>query len=1269
MPMPPSDGEKHWYMGRQHRWLLLAQALSFALIAYSIARFATADTRLLLFLVPVALYSVTLLISSLSGARKKRTSLADHRSRVRTYRPSAWPTVDVFLPTAGEPLEVLQNTYHHVSRMQWPATLEVYVLDDGARDDVRALAHEHGFHYLSRSDRGRLKKAGNLRFGYEHSSGDLIAIFDADFVPRPDYLSELVPYFDEPDIGIVQSPQFFDAPKGMHWLQRCAGATQELFYRWIQPARDRARAAICVGTCAIYRRAALEQSGGFAQIGHSEDVHTGVNLMKAGFHVRYVPVLVAKGLCPDTLAGFLNQQYRWCTGSMSLLADKSFHAAEHIRPKQRICFWAGFLYYISTALNAFVAPLPALAMLYVLPQWVEPMNSIWLVGALCLWLFVLPALMKGRWRIDVLRVQLLYSFAHAVAIFDIVTGRTKEWVATGTANGRSTPLATTISRTAKVYVGVTQVLIYVGLVRGTWLYGLHEYWAMIALAVLGAYVHLPLLTLRAAPQPVVAPSITAPAGMIRLPETAVVSAPGVIALPDEESALTMAKGASAPADLRERGSAAGAAVVPPPRRIDVQAPGSPHPHSAISSRPTAGVASTDGAVPPDRRHGPGHFRADVQGLRAVAVILVILYHSGVPRVTGGYVGVDVFFVISGFLITGQLVREMRGTGRIDLLSFYGRRARRLLPPAALVLLTTVVAFRLWGPMLQIEGVALDALFAAVYALNYRLAVQGVDYQRAAGPESPLQHFWSLAVEEQFYILWPVVLMACCWVARRHRTAVITAVLSLICAVSFYCSVTTTTQNAPLAYFSLQTRAWELAAGALVALVAGRLSVIPRSIAAVMSWSGLAAILWSGLSYSSDTPFPGTAALVPVLGAAAVIAAGGRQGRLSADRVLARRPVLAIGDVSYAWYLWHWPLIVIVPSVYGRTFQWWELAELSVVALALAVLTYWIIESPSAHARLRTPSWLGVGTVLNGAVALTAVLVLVTVPVLVGSGRPAVALTLDRSDIQGVKNAVAEGTSISAAPSNLEPGLAVVKDDQPRSTADGCHAGFLVVHQGDCVYGDADGERTMVLVGDSHAQQWLPALDRQAQAARWRVVSWTKAACPMADVDVHSKELQRTYSECSEWRERTIGRIAELHPDVVVVAQSDAVPGTQVSNLDWAEKTVMTVERLRAVDLPVYYLLDTPYPGQDVSDCVAKNLQDVGSCVLPRNLAWPYSGRHETMAETLSMANVALVEPADWFCTVSDCPAVVGNMLVYRDDSHISTSYSAWLAPMFAPLFR
>jgi cellulose synthase/poly-beta-1,6-N-acetylglucosamine synthase-like glycosyltransferase len=496
LPSPPTLEEKYWYLGRQHRWLLLVQTCALGLVVFSLVRFALSRPALWFFFIPAALYVVTAVVSLYTSTRKRRTNRVDHELLVMAWEPESYPSVDVFLPTAGEPLEVLANTYKWVARMEWPGQLEVYVLDDGDRKEVRQLAESRGFHYGVRANRGHLKKAGNLKFGYEQSQGDFIAIFDADFVPRPEYLHELMPYFDEPTTAIVQSPQYFDARAGMRWLQRCAGATQELFYRWIQPSRDALKAAICVGTCAVYRRAALDEAGGFAQIGHSEDVHTGVNLMKAGYLLRYVPILVSKGLCPDTLLGFLNQQYRWCTGSMSLLADRGFHANQLFGVRQRICFWSGFLYYISTAVNIFIAPLPGLIMLWIFPDHIFPENTVWLLGAIGLWYFVLPTVMRGYWRLDVLRVQQLYSFAHAVAIVHLLTGRTKEWVATGSANTRTTPLAVTITRVMRVYVATVQVLIWGGLATATYQYGIERTWAMLCFGLLAGYIQIPMLFLR-----------------------------------------------------------------------------------------------------------------------------------------------------------------------------------------------------------------------------------------------------------------------------------------------------------------------------------------------------------------------------------------------------------------------------------------------------------------------------------------------------------------------------------------------------------------------------------------------------------------------------------------------------------------------------------------------------------------------------------------------------------------------------------------------------
>ncbi|SDQ43674.1 Peptidoglycan/LPS O-acetylase OafA/YrhL, contains acyltransferase and SGNH-hydrolase domains [Curtobacterium sp. UNCCL20] len=1277
LPAPPTDREKYWYMGPQHRWMLFAQAAAFALIASSIWRFSTSAPGLLLFLIPTTLYCLTLCVSLVTSSRRKRFRKRDHIERVQQWQPDRYPTVDVFLPTAGEPIRVLENTYYWVSKLRWPTTLTVYVLDDGDRPEVAELARRYGYRYEVRPDRGHLKKAGNLRHGYERSDGDLIAVFDADFVPRADYLHELVPYFDDQGLGIVQSPQFFDARKGMHWLQRTAGATQELFYRWIQPARDRSNAAICVGTCAIYRRAALEQAGGFAQIGHSEDVHTGVNLMRVGFLVRYVPILVSKGMCPDDLASFLNQQYRWCTGSMSLLADTTFHENPHITLRQRMCFWSGFLYYMSTAVNVFLSPLPGLVMLFGLPQWIMPQNSVWLLGAMVMWLVVVPIMYKSRWRIDVLRIQSLYSFAHAVAIVHVLTGRTKEWVPTGAAKKVTTPLGTQIARVMRITVTASLLVTWSGLAWATVRYGLDMLWAMWVLAAIHAYVQVPMLFLSVPSSPRRAARRAARADRREARLTARRPAGAV-----HGAAPTPALAAIAAADVADP-------ALPAPPLSPAVTPSSPVgtlPEPSRASRPEqpafgerldpvalpATAAPVEEPVQAERPQavGPRVFRPDIQGLRAVAVLLVVIYHTGAPVITGGYVGVDVFFAISGFLITGQLLREVERKGRVDFGAFYAGRIRRLLPTALLVIAVTVVATRLFDSILRASSVAWDGVAATFFSLNYRLAAQGVDYQAADGPASPLEHFWSLGVEEQFYLLWPLVLTLAIVLWKRHRRLAMAAVVTLVFGVSMWASVTITAHDSPLAYFSMQTRAWELAAGAFLAIGARYVTRIPGALQIGLTWLGLGAILASAFLYSDETPFPGTAALLPVLGACAVIAGGGVYRRGSVESLLGRKLFQAIGKVSYGWYLWHWPMVVLVPVMVNRDLGWLEKLEVMAVALWVATITYHLIESPSARARWKRIRWAAVGAAAAAVTTATAVVVVFSVPALVGSGGTVQAASLDQGNTKEIQTTIQSALAERDVPANLTPSLTDAADDQPDSTDNGCHAGYLQIQQKACVYGDPDGARTVVLWGDSHAQQWLPAFDAAGKSEGWKVVAWTKAACPVAQqVELFNSSLKRTYTECPEWRDASMQRIQALDPDLVVMAQSDNVPGKQVSNTTWADGTAETAATMQAAGLKTVYMLDTPVPEGDAVSCVAEHLDTVEECNQAEQHAYAVSGRHQDVADTVRAAGVSTVEPRDWFCTDDGCPVVVQDKLVYRDQTHMSTAYSRWLEPLVAPLLR
>ncbi|GAB3999788.1 hypothetical protein GCM10029992_29600 [Glycomyces albus] len=358
------------------------------------------------------------------------------------------------------------------------------------------------------------------------------------------------------------------------------------------------------------------------------------------------------------------------------------------------------------------------------------------------------------------------------------------------------------------------------------------------------------------------------------------------------------------------------------------------------------------------------FRPDIEGLRAIAVGLVVLGHAGFPFLDGGFIGVDVFFVISGFLITSLLLRELSGTGRISVVGFYARRATRLLPMAATVTVATLAAAWLWLPPARLESIAGDALASSLYAVNYRLAVEGTDYLNAEQDPSPFQHFWSLAVEEQFYLVWPLLLLAVALLLRRRPELVrdgLTVVLIAIAGSTFAASAVLTPDDPVWSYFGLHTRGWELAIGALVAVGASAFARAPRPLAAALMWGGLAAVVWSALAFDESTVFPGTAAAVPVLGTAAAIAGGCASPRLGAGGLLALPAFQVLGRLSYGLYLWHWPILMIGPAALGLEATVRLNLVLAAAALGLTAITHEVIENPVRFAKFfkRLP-WRGVG---------------------------------------------------------------------------------------------------------------------------------------------------------------------------------------------------------------------------------------------------------------------------------------------------------------------
>jgi peptidoglycan/LPS O-acetylase OafA/YrhL len=688
----------------------------------------------------------------------------------------------------------------------------------------------------------------------------------------------------------------------------------------------------------------------------------------------------------------------------------------------------------------------------------------------------------------------------------------------------------------------------------------------------------------------------------------------------------------------------------------------------------------------------GGFRPDIEGLRAVAILLVVVYHAGVVWLPGGFVGVDVFFVISGFLIVSQLVREVDSSGGLGVGRFYARRVLRLLPAAAVVLAVTVVAAWWWLPATRLKSVGWDVVAANGYVLNYRLAWLGTDYRTAGGVPSPVQHFWSLGVEEQFYLVVPVLVVLCLVWGRSRRALVV--VLVVVGGVSLWWSVRSTPVSPVWAYFGAPSRVWELAAGALLAVGAGAgvLAGRPAGWGVVLRCSGLGLIGFAGVSFGEATVFPGWLAGVPVLGAVLVIAGGcvsaaaepvgsGVEGALGWSGGVLGHPVLgAIGARSYSWYLWHWPVLLIGPFVISREVGTFGKLVLVGVAFGLAALTFQMVERPMREAPgLRAypvqAGMLGVGLT---AVVVVLALLLPILPPRVSLGTDQVtALQLTgkgTARTRALAKQIKAAVKVVKLPANLTPSLKKAAGDDPAIVRNGCLISFSGTRTPRrCEsYGDTSGRKTMVLFGDSHAAQWYPAMNVIAKQRKWRLAVFTKVVCSAADVKIYLDPVKGGYDECVTWRKATIARIRAIHPSVVVTTsladRGDLIGVSGDVDDAWAKAWTTTTRKLVRAGTRVVYLNDTPSPKGDVPECLSVHPRAVQKCSQTRKLA-AGSGRREMMTEAAAKAGATVVDTVPWFCTSTRCPVVVGNILVYRDGSHISTAYIRLLAPLLAERFK
>ncbi|KAL8690462.1 MAG: hypothetical protein Q9218_004098 [Villophora microphyllina] len=436
LPSAPTDKEKLCFLNMKRISLLSCALFAFSCIAVGAWMFAKAAPIFAWYGVYALITHSYLFASLFITAIGKPFDPASHRNLVNRTNldESTAPAVDIYLPVCKEPLELLENTWRHVAKLQYPAAkASVFVLDDGANESVKLMARKFGYNYIVRPDRPELRKAGNLRHAFSQTSGEYFTVFDADFCPRPDFLLETVPYLiDDPKRAILQTPQYFRSTAEQTWVEQGAGPGLEHNYRIMQTCRDRWGAAMCTGSNAIYRRTALEPVGGTFPVAHSEDNYTGVYVLTAGWTMKYIPLVLACGNNPDTPIAYFNQQMRWCSGSTSLCFSKSFWKSS-LAYQQKICYSIGFLAFGITAAQAILVPLPAPLILWSRPDLFKYYNLLFAFPCLLLDLVVIPIWLRTRWTLSMQYVNPIMSYAYLQSIWDHFFGTKMGWIPSGAA--------------------------------------------------------------------------------------------------------------------------------------------------------------------------------------------------------------------------------------------------------------------------------------------------------------------------------------------------------------------------------------------------------------------------------------------------------------------------------------------------------------------------------------------------------------------------------------------------------------------------------------------------------------------------------------------------------------------------------------------------------------------------------------------------------------------------------------------------------------------
>lgn len=642
----------------------------------------------------------------------------------------------------------------------------------------------------------------------------------------------------------------------------------------------------------------------------------------------------------------------------------------------------------------------------------------------------------------------------------------------------------------------------------------------------------------------------------------------------------------------------------------------------------------------------GNSIVEIQALRAIAVLLVVLYHGGIELFSGGYVGVDVFFVISGYLITGLLLRERDRSGTIDLPRFYARRLRRLLPAAAVTVIAVVAVGWFYYSPLVFREVTSAAIATSVYLSNVWFFQISTDYLAAEPHSNPLLHTWSLSVEEQFYLFWPLLIVGLTRLARTssaHRTMMIG--LAIVSVLSLVLCVVQTYTNQPVAFFGTHARAWEFGVGGMLALAHARAVPVAIGQRNFFFLVGVTLIVVTSLGYDDRTVFPGLAAFWPVLGTACVIHSCSQGGSSVFSGWMGLKPVQYVGDVSYSFYLWHWPVVAYLDAFTAQLGALW-LPSYLVISLLLASLSYHFVENPIRFSKGLSKS-LANSYLLGGVVTAVALCC-------VGA---------------------AHWSTTQELGSPWQVAYRDAPDDNAITYSDGCHVDFLTTQIPEtCVYGALDSPKSIVLFGDSHAANWFPALESMATEKGYRLYSLTKSGCPsFLDLELFNSMLGRSYTECSQWRSNALEFIETRAPNLVIIANSNiyfgdgSVSGGEGSG---GKKLVRSMAATRAwvdeAEVPFVVIRDIPRVAFDPLGCLSraawKRQQPGTACNFPgadeRNRRI-----FDYVATSLATSEYgAILDMTSEICPESNaCSLQRDGYVLYRDVHHLTAAFSASLA--------